>query len=122
MESGLNGSSAGIQVHPSTPPPPPIPWPTRAPQPVELEPSQSEPMEAASVEAESVEPLPPGAADQEPPWPDQEPPSLTNDPRFQKLLRTFGGRIRKVVWDAPKTLAPEASGEEALQSDESSDE
>lgn len=72
-------------------------------------------MEAAPVEAESVEPLPPGAAD-------QEPPSLTDDPRFQKLLRTFGGRIRKVVWDAPKTLAPEASGEEALQSDEGSDE
>ncbi|MER3490098.1 MAG: DNA polymerase III, subunit gamma and tau [Meiothermus sp.] len=115
VESGLNGSSAGIQVHPSTPPPPPIPWPARAPEPVEPEPSQSEPMEAAPVEAESVEPLPPGAAD-------QEPPSLTDDPRFQKLLRTFGGRIRKVVWDAPKTLAPEASGEEALQSDEGSDE
>lgn len=49
--------------------------------------------------------------------------NLVDDPRVQKLLRTFGGRIRKVVRDAPKTLEPEASVEGAApQSDESSDE
>lgn len=88
-------------------------------------------------ERESVQPTPPSSpsepeatAGDDPPWPDDEtspeaaeaPPSaaqnLVEDPRFQKLLRTFGGRIRKLVQDTPK--APDAEG--ATQSDEGSDE
>lgn len=88
-------------------------------------------------EGESVQPTPPSSppepeatAGDDPPWPDDEtspeaaeaPPSaaqnLVEDPRFQKLLRTFGGRIRKLVQDTPK--APDAEG--ATQSDEGSDE
>lgn len=88
-------------------------------------------------EGESVRPTPPSSppepeatAGDDPPWPDDEtspevaeaPPSaaqnLVEDPRFQKLLRTFGGRIRKLVQDTPK--APDAEG--ATQSDEGSDE
>jgi DNA polymerase-3 subunit gamma/tau len=88
----------------------------------------------SAVSSPQIPPSPPLPGD-EPPWPDDEiseeaaeaPPSraqnLVDDPRFQKLLRTFSGRIRKLVRDAPKTLEPEASVEgAATQSDESSDE
>ncbi|MGK0617914.1 DNA polymerase III subunit gamma/tau [Meiothermus cerbereus] len=90
---------------PQSPNPEPVPAPADAPQEAH-EPPEPEPW---SPEASPFDAPPPDEVPEEAEAKPGSEASLLEDPRFQKLVRLFGGRLRKFYPEAPREAALEAT-------------